>query len=468
MPTPEGHVSIVGGGITGLATAWYLRQYAPGLAVTVWDASDRLGGKLRTGSLDGVAVEAGPDTFLARVPWAVELCRALGLEDELVAPATGRAYIWTRGRLRPIPEGTVLGVPARLDPLARSGIVSPAGLARAALDLVLPTSGPAAGGVAGADRSVADVVGGRLGREVVDRLVDPLIGGIHAGRADRLSLAAVAPQVAGPAAHGGSLMRALRGSLPPPTPTPAARAGPEGYGTPGGPLFLGLRGGIERLVERLVERLGGPELRLGAPVRSLDDLGRGPVVLTVPAFAAAPLIEPRSADAAGELAAITYASVVTVTLAYGEDALASGPLDGSGFLVPRVDGRLITACTWLTSKWPHLAEGRPGLVLLRASAGRAGDDRAMELDDAELVDRVHAELVEAMGLRSAPRSHFLTRWPRAFPQYDVGHQARVARIESALAADAPGVTVAGAAYRGVGIAACIQQARQAALSLAGG
>ncbi|MGH9225804.1 MAG: protoporphyrinogen oxidase [Acidimicrobiales bacterium] len=431
MPQPDGHgvaVAVVGGGITGLATAWFLRQ--AGATVTLYEAGERLGGKIQTGDLDGVPVALGPDTFLARVPWAVDLCRDLGLGDELVAPATGKAYVWTRGRLRPLPAGTVLGVPARLGPLARTGIVSPLGMARAGLDLVLPRPR------LGHDPSVADVVGARFGAEVVDRLVEPLIGGIHAGRADRLSLASVAPQVAEPAAASRSLMRGLL----------------EAPQEPGGPLFLGLRGGLGRLVDRLAERLDGVDVRLGSPV---SELPAGPVVVTVPAPAAASLLP----AAAGDLRAIEYASVATVTLAYLFDALP-GSLDGSGFLVPRVDGRLTTACTWLTSKWPELAAS--GRVLLRASAGCMGDDRAMALDDATLAARLHAELADAMGLRREPEEALVTRWPLSFPQYDVGHAARVARIEAALPS---GVFVAGAAYRGVGIAACVQQARQAAAAV---
>lgn len=424
-------VAVVGGGVTGLATAWFLRQTAPDLPVTLYEASDRLGGKIRTASLAGVPVEDGPDTFLARVPWAVELCRRLDLGDDLVEPATGRAYVWTRGALRPLPTGTVLGVPARIAPLARSGIVSPAGLARAAADLVLPRTD------LGDDPSVAAVVSGRFGREVTERLVEPLIGGIHAGRADRLSLTAVAPHVAGAAKANRSLLLGLR-RLPPST---------------GGPVFLGLRGGLGRLIDRLAERLDGVDVRLGTAVPSLDDLGARAVVCTAPAPAAARLLpEPLAA----ELDAIAHASVVTVTLAYPEAALAR-PLDGSGFLVPRVDGRLMTACTWTSTKWPG---SKPeGLVLLRPSAGRIGDERALDLDGATLVDRLHAELVEALGLRERPVEWRVTRWRSAFPQYDVGHQGRVARIEDALP---PGVILAGAPYRGVGVAACIRDAELAA------
>ncbi|MFN2503916.1 MAG: protoporphyrinogen oxidase [Acidimicrobiales bacterium] len=456
-------VAVVGGGISGLATAWFLRQQAPDLTVVLLEGDDRLGGKIRTGEWMGVPVEAGPDTFLARVPWAVDLCRALGLEDDLVAPATGRAYVWTRGRLRPLPTGHVLGVPSRLGPLARSGLVSPAGMARAALDLVLPRDA-GRGRATGDDPSVAEIVGHRYGREVVDRLVDPLLGGIHAGSTDRLSLASVAPVVAEAARRNRSLLLGLRETAGADGAAPALE----------GPLFLGVRGGLGRLVDRLGERLEGVDVRTGARVESLlpaDRDGRSwrldcgsagevethAVVLTVPAFAA--LLGAACPQVVPDLEGITYASVVSATLAYRPDAV-SHPLDGSGFLVPAVDGRLLTACTWLTSKWPDLA--RSGRVLLRASAGRAGDDRALHMDDDALVARLHAELTEALGLRAAPEESMVVRWPQAFPQYEVGHAARVARIEQAVARVSPRLVLTGAAYHGLGIAACVQQAERAA------
>src|SRR5215212_5113644 len=205
---PE-RVAVVGGGVTGLAAAYYLRQ--AGVTVTVVEAGE-LGGKIQTRELAGVPVEAGPDTFLARVPWAVDLCRELGLGDELVEPATGKAFLWTGGALHPLPERHVLGVPVALRPLLASGVLSKAGVARAALDLVLPRSHH------GADPSVAEVVGRRMGRQVVDRLVDPLVGGINAGRADALSLAATARPIAEGAARSRSLVLGLR----------RARPGPEG------------------------------------------------------------------------------------------------------------------------------------------------------------------------------------------------------------------------------------------------
>ncbi|HVL05455.1 MAG TPA: protoporphyrinogen oxidase [Acidimicrobiales bacterium] len=443
---PE-RVAVVGGGITGLATAYYLGK--AGVAVTVVEAGE-LGGKIQTRAFAGVPVEAGPDTFLARVPWAVELCKELGLGDDLVEPATGKAFLWTGDCLRPLPERHVLGVPVALRPLLDSGVLSKAGVARAALDLVLPRSRH------GADPSVAAVVGRRMGRQVVERLVDPLVGGINAGRADALSLAATAPAIAAGAARHRSLVLGLR----------QAKSGPAG------PVFLGLKGGLHRLVERLAEEVD--DVRTGAAVTGVEaggaggytlrcdpgpDITAGAVVVTVPSYAAAGLLRSLAPAAAGHLAAIRHASVVTATLAYQPAALPRA-LEGSGMLVPRVEGRLLTACTWSTTKWPVLAAS--GMVLLRASSGRDGDDRAMELPDAEIVRRLHDELAKVIDLRERPEASLVSRWPRGFPQYEVGHRARVDAIEAALAVDAPGVFVAGAAYRGLGIAACIEQARRAA------
>ena len=435
---------MVGGGVTGLATAYYLRQ--AGAAVTVVEAGDRLGGKIQTLDLGGVPVEAGPDTFLARVPWAVDLCRELGLGDELIAPATGKAFLWTGGRLKPLPERHVLGVPTALRPLLASGVLSTAGVARACLDLVLPRMN------LGPDPSVAAVVGRRMGRQTLERLVEPLVGGINAGRADALSVAATARPIAEAAARSRSLVLGLRRATP----------------GPGGPVFLGLAGGLGRLVDRLAEELDDIRLKTVVDHVTAGDGGytlRGPgieadaVVVTVPSFAAAGMLASLSPAAAGLMAEIRHASVVTATLAYPPSAVPR-PLEGAGMLVPRVEGRLVTACTWSTSKWPALAAG--GMVLLRASAGRDGDDRAMELPDEEVVRRVHDELAPVLGLRGRPEASLVSRWPRGFPQYDVGHRARVDAIEAALAADAPGVFVAGAAYRGLGIAACVEQARRAA------
>ena len=454
MPDERPHVVVVGGGITGLATAWFLRDSA---RVTVLEADGRLGGKIRTSSLGGVPVEEGPDTFLARVPHASALAAALDVET--VQPASGKAFIWTRGKLRRLPEGQVLGVPVELGSLLRSGALPPAAVARAGLDLVLPRRRPGLS----ADPSVTEVIGARMGQGVVDRLVEPLVGGINAGRADDLSLAATAPQLAEAAAGSRSLILGLRRRRSTPSSTT-------------GPLFLGVVGGLGRLVDRLVAALAeaGVAVCTDTAVTTVEPVGDGgyrvrtadgmalmaaAVVVTVPAFAAAPMVRGAAPAVAADLERIRYASVAVSTLAYRPEDVASR-LDGAGFLVPRVERKLMTACTWSTSKWPALAES--GLVLVRVSAGRSGDDRFADLADDELVDQLQRELSAAIGVRRPPVTSLVSRWPRGFPQYQPGHQRRVDRIEAGLANALPGVVVAGAAYRGLGIAACVRQAEEAA------
>lgn len=454
-------VVVVGGGISGLATAWYLRSGASGVVpdVALLEASGRLGGKIRTDEMAGVPVEAGPDTFLARVPWAIDLCRELGLGDDLVAPATTKAYVLAGGRLRVLPRDHVLGVPLSARQLQRSKILTPAGLARAGLDLVLPRQPRPP------DPSVAQVIGERFGPQLLDRLVEPLVGGINAGRADRLSMAATARPLAQAASRHRSLvvgLRAERRRSPPPT----------------GPVFLGVGGGLERLVDRLAAHLEPADVRVDTPVAAVEKDAGGAVqvhleapaadgstvveadavVLATPAFVTARLLENAAATAAGALEEIRYASVAVATLAYRPPGTPSY-LDGSGFLVPRTEGRLMTACTWSTSKWPELRRG--GHILVRASAGRVDDERALELDDGELVKRFHAELSQIIGVDEPPVLSSVSRWPRSFPQYEVGHEDRVERVRAGLST-VPGVFVTGATYRGLGIASCIQQAEHTA------
>ncbi|MHB1787648.1 MAG: protoporphyrinogen oxidase, partial [Acidimicrobiales bacterium] len=310
------------------------------------------------------------------------------------------------------------------------------------------------------DPTVAQVIGGRFGHEVVDHLVDPLLSGISAGRADSLSLRATAPDIEALASGSRSLLLGLRSHR---------RKAPESASP--GPLFISVRGGLERLVDRLVEELGaaGVELRTGTPVTELGRDGRhwrlGPldrpvdgVVLTAPAFVTAPLLAEVNPVASLGLAGVVYSSVAVATLAYGETALRH-PLSGSGFVVPRCEGWLMTACTFVSSKWPALHP--PGRVILRCSAGRHGDDRHGDLSDDDLVERLHGELERAVGVTEAPVQWRVDRWDRSFPQYGPGHLARAERIDAALALDAPGVVVTGASMRGVGVAACIRQGRDA-------
>jgi len=470
-------IAVVGGGITGLSAAWSLATSDSPLHVVVLEGDVRFGGKIRGAEIGGRPVDVGPDAFVARRPEGVDLCRQVGLGDELVAPGSRNAYVWARARLRPLPAGLALGVPTRLGPLARSGILSPLGLGRAAVDLLRrPPTSPH---FAAADRAVDDVVRGKLGREVADRLADPLIGGIHAGPTAGMSAAAVFPPLLEASNRGGSLMRALRnaptGSAPGPVAVP-------GVGDDDSPVFLRVRGGMNRLTDQLVGALRecGVALRTGSPVERIEhrrapsprwqlqgpggDVDADGLVVAVPADVSARLLAPVDAVLADLLAGIAYADVTLVTLRCTESDVGR-PLDGTGFLVPADGRRLVTACTWLSSKWPELR--RPGEILLRASAGRYGDDRASRLDDDELVVRVVAELAGLMELRGRPIEAVVTRWPGSFPQYAVGHRERVAAIEDRAAA-LPCLALAGAALRGVGIPACIASGRLAAATVGRG
>lgn len=447
---------VVGGGITGLSAAYTLTLLpaATRPEVTLLEADGRLGGKVMTLSVGGMQVEAGPDAFLTRTPAAVDLCRRLGLAGHLVAPSQARASIWSRGRLRPMPKRLVLGVPASMTELARSGILSWRGLARAALEPVLPASRTAG------DRSVADLVIPRFGKQVFERLVDPLLSGVYAGRADRLSAEAVTPQLMELARANRSLLLALH-RLPKPQETQ--------------PAFNTLSGGLGTMVTALGQAIRpAADVRTGVAVSSIQPDGGGgyavqtaddvapikadAVIVAAPAHAAVPMLVASSRDLSAELGAINYASVATVALVYPREAL-SRPFDGTGFLVSSSEGRLVVGSTWVTAKWPHLDFG--DRVVIRCALGRAGDDRWQSHGDPQLVDRVHAELVEAMSLRGSPSASEVVRWPAAMPQYEIGHAARLLRIEEHVNA-LPGLFLAGAAYRGIGLPACIQQGREAA------
>ncbi|MGO9341344.1 MAG: protoporphyrinogen oxidase, partial [Acidimicrobiales bacterium] len=437
----------------------------------------RFGGNLQSATVGGRAVDLGADAFLARRPEAVELCKELGIDDDLVAPGSPTASVWARGELRPLPDGLALGVPTRIGPLARSGIMSALGLVRAGLDLIRPFRPDPA---STEDRSVGELVRDRLGAEVRDMLAGPLVGGIHAGRVDDLSAQAVFPALLDASRERGSLMRALR---PQSTPTRSG-SGPPGESTRD-PVFLSPITGMASIPETLCSALRskGVELLTSQSVRSVrraagsvpadGQVGRSAawsvstssmelvadaLVVAIPARAASELLAGVDDQLAGLVGGVPSASVVVVTLQMDAAAL-SRPLSGTGFLVPAIGGGLITAGTFLTTKWPHLA--REGDVLVRASAGRAGDDRASSIDDEKLVEVVLGELAKMIGKFGEPRQAVVTRFGEAFPQYLVGHVEMVSAIEAA-AARLPSFALAGAAYHGIGVPACIGSGRKAA------
>ncbi|MFI5764881.1 protoporphyrinogen oxidase [Streptomyces sp. NPDC051563] len=463
-PAPAGHVVVIGGGIAGLAAAH--RLLAEGLRVTLLEAGPRLGGKLRSGELAGLPVDLGAESVLARRPEALELARAVGLGEALQPPATATARLWTRGELRPLPGGHVMGVPGDLGPLAASGVLSAEGLARAGAEGALEPQ------EIGEDVALGEYVAARLGHEVVDRLVEPLLGGVYAGNAYRISMRAAVPQLFDAARSHASLGEGVRELQ-----ARAARAGQSG------PVFSGIDGGIGRLPLAVAEacRAAGARILLDSPARELTrtaagwrvvaDAPGGPeaieadaVVVAVQAGPAARLLDRIAPSAAGELRGVEYASMALVTMALRRRDLPAGIADGgaSGFLVPPVDGRTIKASTFSSNKWAW-AGTDPELFLLRTSVGRHGDEGDLKRSDEELVEVSRADLGAAVGLAPAvrPVASTVTRWDAGLPQYPVGHLAKVARIRSAVAA-LPGLAVCGALYDGVGIPACIASAGKAA------
>jgi protoporphyrinogen/coproporphyrinogen III oxidase len=463
-------VAIVGGGIAGLSAAFLLRD--AGLTVTVLEGSPRIGGKLATAEVGGLAVDTGAEALLARRPEGVGLIDDLGLAGERRSPGTTSAGIWTRGEIRPLPRHQVMGVPADFDELAATGLLSDAGLARARQDAELPASPDLQAGAA--DASVSAAVGGRLGQELVDRLVEPLLGGVYAGRCEDLSFQATLPAVAG-AAPGFRSLRAAAASL---IPAPPAAGQPAAPAPP--PVFTTVTGGLGGLPPRLAAA-SGALVRTGATVRELTRTQTGwrltvgsahapqwldadAVILALPARPAGRLLG--QVDGAGPAAValgeINYASMAIVTLAYPDAAFPGAGPAGSGFLVPAADGRAVKAVTFSSVKWPYLRSqpGGGGLQLVRCSVGRFGDEAVLQRDDGDLADLAAADLAAATGVRGRPAAALVTRWGGGLPQYSVGHLDRVARIRAGVAAQ-PGLAVCGAAYDGVGIPACIASARAA-------
>ncbi|MEU0672922.1 protoporphyrinogen oxidase [Streptomyces sp. NPDC006172] len=463
--TSRGHVVVVGAGVAGLAAAHRLLER--GARVTVLEASDRVGGKLLPGEIAGVRVDLGAESMLARRPEAVALAREAGLADRLRPPTTATASLWTRGALRPMPKGHVMGVPGTASALA--GVLSDEGLARVERDAGLPRT------EVGEDVAVGEYVAARLGREVVDRLVEPLLGGVYAGDAYRLSMRSAVPQLFQAACTHTSLTEAVREIQ-----AKAAAAQQTG------PVFMGIEGGVGSLPLAVAEsvRARGGEIVTGAPVTELrrtaapaehaDGSTRGEcwrvvaggrvlhadaVIVAVPAPAAAALLAAESPGAAAELRAVEYASMALITLAYRRSEAAALP-DGSGFLVPPVDGRTIKASTFASQKWGWIADQDPDVVVLRTSVGRHGETAILERSDADLVDVSRRDLEAATGLAAAPVETRVTRWTDGLPQYPVGHHARVVRVREHVA-KLPGLAVCGAQYDGVGIPACVASAHAA-------
>jgi len=444
-------VVVVGGGIAGL-TALRQVQKQPEVNAVLLEASSHFGGKIRTTNFLGRPVDEGADAFITRVPWGIELCAELGLDSFLISPATSSAYVLVDGVLRKLPEGLVLGVPTKLLPLLRSRIVGPLAAIRAGLDRFLPDDWP------GDDESVGGLIRRRMGDQIAERLVDPLIGSINAGDTDHLDAALAAPQLETAARRNRSLITGLKAQ---------AKASPN----PQTPVFLGFENGMGQLVETLVNSVQDADTRTNTPVtaitRDTDNLvvrtqqtsiECDAVILATPAHQAAQLLA-TCQPAADRLSSIEHASVAMVTMGFKRSDVGHS-LDGSGMLIPRGEGLLTTAASWGSSKWPHWADEEH--VILRVSAGRAGDTRALALDDNELVETLLTEVANILEIKGDLVEWRVSRWIDAFPQYAPGHDRLVAAIERDLRSGMPGLFLAGAGYKGIGIPACINQGNQSA------
>lgn len=473
MVTAGPRVAVVGGGISGLAAAWFLRQELGESAdIIVVEQRDVIGGVVRVSDVAGVPVDEGAESVLARRPEAVELARAVGLAEDIVYPAAAGAALWSRGAMHMMPLGTVMGVPADVASLA--GLLTEAEIADAAR-----RDRPGAPGMPiTADVAIGRLVAERMGPAVAERLVEPLLGGVYAGHADELSLDATVPALGAAARTRSSLRAAVEAVV--------SAASVQQPDTAPAPRFAGIDGGVGRLPPALA-RASRADVRTGVTVRELhrtsieagSDIGArtgwrlvtGPVpapeaidvdavVLATPAAPASRLLRGVAESAAAELAAVETASMAIITMAVPASAFPAPP-SSSGFLIPPVEGRIIKAVTFSSVKWPWLAERAGDGVLLRASIGRHREAEELQRDDRELVDIALTELAAATGMHGRPVDSRVTRWGGALPQYTVGHRGRVERIEAAVG-QVPGLAVCGALYDGVGIAACIGVARRAA------
>ncbi len=463
-------VIILGSGISGLAAAHHFETQARvEVDYRIVESSSRPGGKIHSIREDGFLVESGPDSFMARKPAILTLCRALGLEDQLIESSPGSIFVWTDGRLVAMPPGLMMMAPTKLRPFLKSRLISWPGKIRMGLEPLIPP------GTGDEDESLAGFVRRRFGQEALDKIAGPLFGGIHAGDPEQLSLRSTFPLFAEMERSHGSLIRAMfaqRTRRKPSAVTGAAGAAP-GMWT----RFLSLRGGMQTLVDAIVAQLPPgailsgeravsvarqrPEQQFEITLQNGRRLFADQVLFTTPAYVTADLLEGLDSKLAEQLRAIPYASTATVSLGFRAGDLAA-PLNGNGFIVSHREKRRITACTWSSSKFTHRAPS--GAVLLRVFLGSARIPDLSELPDEELIRIALQELKVTMQVSAAPILAKAYRWPRAIPQYEVGHAGRVREIERLMAFH-PGLHLAGAAYHGSGIPDCVQSGSENAIRI---
>lgn len=456
-------ITVIGGGITGLSTAFYLQKEAreKGISIelTLIEAAHRLGGKIQTVKRKGFIVERGPDAFLARKDSMRTLVNELGLEKELVRSSAGQTYVLIGDGLHPVPGGSVLGVPGGFAPFLTSNLLSWSGKMRTAADLVLPKS------AGSGDQSVGEFFRRRFGREIVDNLIEPLLSGIYAGDIDRLSLEATFPQFRQLEREHRSLIFGIRKS--------ASFTGPQPL-NPGEGIYHTFWDGLSTIVRKLETALSDATILKGVKAEHISRTETGmslslnnnsvieadAMVMAVPHFAARQLFQ--SYGLLERLTDMPSATIASISLAFREAAVQQ-PLDGTGFVVSRHSDSAITACTWMNRKWPHSTP--PGFALFRAYVGRRGNEMIVDLSDSEIEKAVLEDLRKTMKINEEPEFMIVSRFPNAMPQYAVGHMEQMAAAKTELHAAFPMVELAGSSYGGVGIPDCVAQGRTAARQL---
>jgi oxygen-dependent protoporphyrinogen oxidase len=460
---------IIGGGITGLTAAYYLqkllKQDGSNARISVVERSGSFGGKIHTLERDGFIIEKGPDSFLARKRPIIDLTRELGLENELRGqnPKAKKTYILHHGKLHPMPQGLFLGIPTEWTPFMKTGLISPLGKVRAAMDTVLPKRKD------NSDESLGHFLERRLGKEVLERIAEPLLAGIYAGDTHALSLQATFPQFKEMEQNRRSLILGMMANK--------NKAKDESRDLPPAAqnsIFLTYKKGLQTLVNALVQALDDADLRTCESVKAIHRLQNrvevvfedghseivDGVILTAPAYQAARLLA--HLPASEKLKKINYISVANVIMAFDLKDIPI-TMDGSGFLIPRKEARTITACTWTSAKWLHTAP--EGKALLRCYIGRSGEQDWVNWDDQELVRRVRKDIAQLMGINAEPQFTEITRMPHSMPQYPIDHLDLVAEFRRRLAEDMPGVYITGAGFHGVGIPDCIRQGKEASQKL---
>ena len=461
-------VFVVGGGIAGLAAAHRLielrKDKALDLEVTLLDSSPRLGGVIATERVGDFLVEGGPDSFITEKSWALRLCERLGLASRLVGTQSAyqKIYVVHQGKLQVLPEGFFLLAPTRFWPFVRTPLFSLSGKLRMAAEILLPR------GETVGDESLGSFVRRRFGVEALERVAQPLIGGIYASDPDQLSLAATMPRFKEMERRRRSVTLAMVFDQQRRAQRPESGSGARWS------LFVTLAQGMHELVDTVADRLTAASFQLSTPVERLTRHENGKlwvistatgasleadgVVVATPAFKAGDILEPIAPGAADELKRISYASTATVSLAYRKEAFPC-PLDSFGFVVPAMEQRKIMACTFSSLKYPHRAP--EGHVLLRAFVGGSLQPELFHDDDATMEKNVRDELSSLLGVKAQPLFSRIWRYPNSMPQYHVGHQKRIGKIEAAIEA-LPGLALAGSAYHGVGISDCIHTGEEAA------